>query len=332
MARPNLAEIEGAARRALLACGADTGPAASVARSVRRAEADGLRLVGLGYLPTYLSHLKSGKVDGRAIPTIEQPRPGAVLVDAAHGFAHPAFDAGLPRLIAASRCNGVASLAIRRSYSMGVLGHPLEDVAAAGLVGLAFTNSPPNIAPVGGRKPLFGTNPMACAVPRNNAPPLVIDQASSVVTKVALVAAAKAGTVIPPTWALDDTGEPTTDPKKALSGSMQGFGGVKGVNLALMIDLFAAALTGANFSKDASPYSRSDGPPPGVGQLIVAFDPEAFAPGFGSRVEALVASMLAQAGVRLPGDRRLARRQAADRNGVEVPDELWASIVKEAAQ
>ena len=332
MAWRSLEEIEEAAKRALLARGADDLPAASVARSVRRAEADGLRLVGLGYLPAYLSHLRSGKVDGRAVPVVEQPRPGAVLVDAAHGFAHPAFDAGLPRLIAAAKNNGVASLAIRRSYSMGVLGHPLEDVAAAGLVGLAFTNSPPNIAPVGGRKPLFGTNPMACAVPRKSAPPLVVDQASSVVTKVALVAAAKTGTAIPPTWALDDAGEPTTDPKKALSGSMQGFGGIKGVNLALMVELFAAAMTGANFSKDASPYSREDGPPPGVGQLIVAFDPEAFAPGFGARIEALVAAMLVEPGVRLPGDGRLARRQAADKNGVEIPDELWASIVKEAAQ
>lgn len=326
MARYSLDDVERLANAALIRCGALPRAAAPVARSVRRAEAEDIRSVGLGYLPAYLAHLKSGKVDGTAAPVIAIPRPATVLVDAAHGFAHPAFDAGLQSLIAATRACGTATLAIRRSYSIGVLGHPVEDIAASGLVAVGFTNSPPNIAPWGGRKPLFGTNPIAVAVPRANGAPLVIDQATSTITKVALLAAGKRGGAIPDTWALDADGRPTTDPQAALAGSMLGFGGAKGANLALIVDLLAAALTGANFSKDASPYARADGPPPGVGQLFLAFDPAAFAPGFLDRVSDVLAAMAEQDGVRIPGDRRLAARDRNTRDGVELDDALLAQI------
>jgi (2R)-3-sulfolactate dehydrogenase (NADP+) len=318
--------IEQMAFEALVRRGASSANARAVAVSIRRAEADGIRSVGLGYLPTYLAHLATGKVDGKASPILARPRPSVVMADAAHGFAHPAFDAALPELVRAARQNGSATLSIHRSYSIGVLGHPVEDIASAGFVALAFTNSPPNIAPWGGRKPLFGTNPLGFAAPRKTGPPLVIDQATSVVTKVALVKAAQSGEPIPQSWALDGEGQPTTDPKSALGGSMLAYGGVKGAGLALMIDLLAAGLTGANFSKDASPYASAEGPPPGVGQFFMAFDPDAFAPGFLDRIEDLLAAMQAQDGVRLPGDRRLGARARAGVDGIEVDDALFDLI------
>lgn len=319
-------DIETTARAALVRQGASDAAAASVARSVRRATEDGIGMVGIGYLPTYLAHLKSGKVDGRASPIVATPRAGVVTVDACSGFAHPAFDAGRPVLCRAAREAGVATLAIRRSYSIGVLGHPVEDIAEQGLVAFAVTNSPPNIAPAGGRLALFGTNPMALAVPRSAAPPLVIDQSTSVVTKVALTTAARRGDAIPAGWAIDAEGRPTTDAAAALKGSMLAYGGTKGANLALLIDILAAALTGANLSKDASPYARIDGPPPGVGQLVVAFDPDAFAAGFSERIEDLARAMLAQPCVRLPGDRRLEHRRRSAQAGIEIDDALWESI------
>lgn len=328
----SLDRVEALAFDALIACGATPDNAAPVARSVRRAEADDIGSVGTGYLPAYLAHLKSGKVDGRAAPVVTQPRAATVLCDAAHGFAHPAFDMALPQLAEAARACGSATLAISRSYSIGVLGHPVEDLAGQGLVAIAFTNSPPNIAPWGGLKPVFGTNPLAFAAPRPGKPPLVIDQATSTVTKVALVAAAKAGGPIPGHWAFDAQGAPTTDAQAALAGSMAPFGGAKGAGLALMVEVLAAGLTGANFSKDASPYAKTDGPPPGVGQCVVAFDPDAFAPGFLDRIEDLATAMLAQDGVRLPGDRRLAARQRNLAEGVEIDDALLARIAELAGQ
>jgi (2R)-3-sulfolactate dehydrogenase (NADP+) len=319
--------IDALAFEGLRQAGAADKPARSVARSIRRAEADGIRMVGLGYLPTYRMNLRAGKVDGNAEPLLDQTRGVVVKVDAANGFAHPAFDLALPDLKARARQAGMATLAIRRSYSAGVLGHWVEDLAEAGLVALAFCNSPPNIAPWGGRQALFGTNPMAFAAPRKHAPPLVIDQATSVVTKVALSERSRAGLPLEPGWALDADGNATIDGQRALAGgSLLPFGGAKGSNLALMIDLLAAGLTGATFSKDASPYAKPEGGPAGVGQLVIAFDPEAFASGFDLRIADLEDAMLKQRDVRLPGDRRLEARERIARDGIFVDDTLINSI------
>lgn len=327
----SLDDIERYALHALAGAGATPANAAPVAHSIRLAEADDLGPVGLGYLPTYLGHLKTGKVDGKAEPVVTQRAAGVVHVDARNGFAHPAFEAGLPALAAAARACGTATMSVTRSYSAGVLGHMVEDLAAEGLVAWAVTNSPPNIAPWGGTKPLFGTSPMAFAAPRAGRSPLVIDQATSVVTKVALMAKARAGEKLPKGWAFDAQGHPTTDVQSALAGSLAPFGGAKGAALAVMIDVLAAGLTGANFSKDASPYAKPDGPPPGVGQFFTVYDPAAFDPGFSGRIENLFSAMLEQEGVRLPGDRRLAARERAAREGVVVDEALFLQIRSEVA-
>jgi (2R)-3-sulfolactate dehydrogenase (NADP+) len=335
MTRLTLDAIEEVAGAALMRAGASAAQARPVARSIRRAEADGTRAIGLGTLALYLGHLRGGRVDGRATPVMAHPRAAVVTVDAGHGFAHPAFDAGRDALVAAARACGTASLAITRSYSIGVLGHPAEDIAAQGLVVLAATNAPPNLIAWGGRTKVFGTNPLAFAVPRQasnpgDTAPLVIDQSSTVVTRVALAAKAAEGATIPEGWAFDAEGRPTTDAKAALAGSMAPFGGAKGANMALLVEILAAVLGGAALSKDVMPYGQESGAPPAVGQFFVAFDPAAFAPGFGARLEALALAMVAGSDARLPGDRRLAARAAAARNGVEVPDDLLRRIAEAA--
>lgn len=326
MPRLTLDDVEARAFAALTRAGAADHQAGPVARSVRRAEADDIRSVGLGYLPIYLTHLRSGRVDGKAMAKIATPRPGTVTVDAGHGFAHPAFDAGLDALCAAATQCGTAVLAIARSYSIGVLGHPVEDIARRGLVALAATNSPPNMAAWGGRRKVFGTNPLALAVPRRSGEPLVIDQSSTVVTKVALAARAAAGQPIPEGWAFDAEGRPTQDGQAALKGSMAPFGGVKGANVALLVEILAAVLAGSALSMDVVPYASAEGAPPNVGQTFIAFDPKAFAAGFHDRLERLVEAMTEGSQARLPGDRRLAARLRTARDGVEVDDELLARL------
>lgn len=329
MPRLSLAAIEVLARDALAARGAAPHQAAPVARAVMRSEADGIQSVGLGYLPTYLAHLRTRRVDGAARPVVSQPRAASLLVDAAHGFAHPAFDAGSPALVDAARACGVAAMAISNSYSIGVLGHPVEDLAGAGLVALALANSPPNMAAWGGRRKLFGTNPIAFAAPRAGAPPLVVDQASTVVTKVGLAAHAAEGRAIPDGWAIDADGAPTTDAAAALSGAMLPAGGDKGANIALLVELFSAVLTGANLSAEVHPYASAEGPPPGVGQCIIALEPEAFAPGFTERLARLATLAIAAGAARLPGDRRIAARARAAAEGVDVPQSLLDRIEAE---
>jgi (2R)-3-sulfolactate dehydrogenase (NADP+) len=280
------------------------------------------------YVPVYAEHLRCGKVDGDALPEVSRPRPGVVRVDAAHGFAHAAIDAGWPEFTAAARAQGVTAMALYRSYNCGVLGHHAERLAEDGLVGLCFTNAPASMAPTGGKRPVIGTNPFALAVPDDaGGARLVIDQSASAIAKSEIVLRARQGEPIDPGWALDAEGNPTEDAEAALAGSMRPAGGQKGFGAGLMVEIFAAALTGANLGLDASPFSGPKGGPPGTGQFFLAIDPAAFAgDSFGPAMERLAASIAEQDGARLPGARRATNRARIEAEGVDVPQELLDRI------
>ena len=318
-----LDEVEQLSRRMLGRAGASALQADSTARSIRDAEAEGIRTVGLSYLPTYCDHLACGKVVGDAVPTVSRPRAATVVVDAHYGFAHPAFAAGRDALVDAARTCGVGIMAVQHSYSAGVLGWFVEQLAEAGLVAIMFANSSSLMAPTGGTKPFFGTNPIAWAAPRAGGAPVVADLSSSAVAWVKVNAAAQAGEAIPLGWALDARGRPTTDAHAALAGAMAPAAGHKGSALALLVDIMSGGVAGSNFSFEASGFGGNDGGPPDVGQVILAIDPTAtMGPGFVERIETELVALVAQPGVRLPGDRRLAMRRAAETEGVEVPDDL----------
>src|SRR5690606_21339602 len=176
-----------------------------------------------------------------------------------------------------------------------------------GLVALAFGSSPAASAPWGGRKALFGTNPIAFACPRRGADgapgdALVIDFSLSKVARGKIMVASQRGEAIPEGWAIDAEGRATTDPKAALGGAMLPMGDAKGAALALVVEILATCFTGANFGFEASSFFSADGPPPRVGQLFLVIAPDAFgASGFVERVEALCAAITAQPGARLPG-------------------------------
>ena len=323
----SLDHVETLARRVLLASSASPLQAGATARSIRDGEADGIRNVALGYLPTYADHLACGKVAGGAIPVLSQPRPAVVAVDARHGFAHPAFELGAPVVGEVARSLGIGVLTISHSYSAGILGWFVERLADDGLVALMFANSSSTMAPWGGKAPFFGTNPIAWGVPRVDGSALVADLSSSAVAWVTVNDAAASGRPIPLGWALDTDGEPTTDAAAGLAGTIAPSGGHKGSALALLVDLLAGGLTGSSFSFEASSFGGNVGGPPNVGQMFLVIDPSATAgPGFAARVEEDLAAMTAQPGVRLPGDRRVAHRASARASGVEVPDELFALL------
>jgi len=172
---------------------------------------------------------------------------------------------------------------------------------------------------------VFGTNPIAFACPLPGRPPVVVDLALSNVARGNILAAKQKQERIPPGWALDAAGRPTTDPDAALAGTMLPVGDAKGTALALMVELLAAGLTGSNFAAEASSFLDAEGPPPGTGQLVIAFDPAAFG-GSLARFGVLIASIESQPGARLPGTRRLAARRKAAREGLLVSDALLREI------
>ena len=314
-----LQEIETLAYDALLAAGAAPHQAKPVAAATAETEAMGVSSHGLAYIPIYVEHLRCGKVNGQAIPSVTTPKPGVIIADAANGFAHPAIDLGFEALVPAAKAQGIACLAIKESYNCGVLGCHTAILAKHGLLALGFTNAPASIAPSGGATPVVGTNPISIAAPGPNGPDVLIDQSSSAIAKSEVMKHAREGKPIPLGWALDTEGAPTTDPDAGLKGSMAPAGGYKGVGLALIVELMAAAMTGAVLGKDASPFSGPVGGPPATGQFFIAIDPSATAGGaFSDRLAALVGAIRAQNGARMPGDNRLAKAKQAAREGVKV--------------
>lgn len=315
-----LSEIRELSLRALMAAGTSEENARHLAEATAATEADGVASHGLAYIPIYCEHVRCGKVDGQANPVIDRPRPGLVTVDAATGFAHPAIALGFEKLVPLAREQGIAALAIQNSYNCGVLGFHTFRLAQAGLLGIGFTNAPASIAPSGGTKPVVGTNPFSIAAPGLDGDPAVlIDQSASTIARSEVMKHAREGQPIPVGWALDSEGSPTTDPNEGLKGSMAPSGGYKGVNVALMVEIMAAAMTGAVLGIHASPFSGTAGGPPKTGQFFIGIDPASSSGGdFDRRLSEIAAAIRAQEGAHLPGDGRASKRAEARQNGVAV--------------
>jgi (2R)-3-sulfolactate dehydrogenase (NADP+) len=326
MATLSIEEAEAVATAALEHCRTSAQNAAIVAKALVAAEADGMRGHGLSRVPTYAAQARVGKVDGFATPTTSRPKLGIVAVDAAHGFAYPAIELALAELPAVTEAQGIAAAPIRRSHHCGCAGHPVERLAERGLVALLFANTPAAIAPWGGRTGLFGTNPIAFACPRPGHPPIVVDLSISKAARGNILAAKQKGEPIPAGWALDANGKPTTDPDAALKGTMLPFGDAKGTMLALMVELLAAGLVGARFAAEATSFLDASGQPPDTGQLIIAFDPEAFSSHALDRFATMASAIEAEPGARLPGARRNELRAKAAREGLLVADALLSEI------
>jgi (2R)-3-sulfolactate dehydrogenase (NADP+) len=253
--------------------------------------------------------------------------PAAVAIDAAGGFAYPALERAVERLADIAPRLGIAIDGVRRSHHCGVAGVPVEALAQRGLVGLMMANSPPAMAPWGGDRALTGTNPIAFAAPVPGREPLVVDVSLSKVARGRIMASSQKGEAIPEGWAFGPDGAPTTDPKAALAGFMAPLGEAKGTALALMVELIAAGLTGANYAYEASSFFDAEGPPPGVGQTLIAIDPRVFGRDdaiarFGEMAHAVAST----AGARLPGDRRRELRERLSRDGIPVDDALLGEL------
>lgn len=328
MSKLSLERLNALAAAALQRAGASAEIARATAAALVAAEAQGLASHGLSRIPQYAGHLRHGRVNGAAEPRVIRAKAATCLVDADEGLAFPACELAVKEAIQRAGESGAAFAAVTRSHHFGAAAYHLEPVAAAGMVGLAFGNSPAAMPAWGGRRALFGTNPIAAVFPRRGEPPLTIDLSLSEVARGKLMVAAKEGKSIPLGWALDKEGNPTTDPTAGLDGMMLPAGGVKGAMLALIVELLCCALTGAAFGFEADSFFSEEGNRPRIGQAFLVVDPAALAGTevFDERMETLVAMMLLDPGVRLPGYRRLALAQQAQAEGIEVPAALLGQL------
>jgi (2R)-3-sulfolactate dehydrogenase (NADP+) len=291
-------------------------------------ELSGLEGHGFYWLQYYCEHVQSGKVDGRAKPSAKKLSPVAFRVDAKRGFAHPAIERGFAKLIPAAKKNGIAGMAVRNSYNAATLGYHTGYLARNGLLAFGFTNSTPAIAPVGGKKPVIGTNPLSFAVPgKNGKIAFLIDQSSSAVPWTSVKLAADQKRAIPLGWALDADGKPTTDAARGLDGSMAPAGGHKGFGQGLIVEVMCAALAGANRGPQMGSFMANDGKPIGCGQFFIALDPNAFSGGaFARQVTALVKSITGQEGARMPNARRAANQKRLAKEGLPIDRALYERL------
>jgi delta1-piperideine-2-carboxylate reductase len=308
--------------------GASPQVALCLARNCAAAERDGAASHGLFRVPGYVATLKSGWLDGRADPVVDTSRAGLIRVDAANGFAQPALAAATDAARAAARSGGVAVVAIRNSHHFGALWLDVEPFAREGFVAITYVNGYSRVAAFGGRDPVYGTNPMAFASPREGADPLVFDQASSAISFGDMRIAARDGRTVPPMSGVDRAGAATTDPAAILDGgALLPFGGHKGSSIAMMIEILAGALTGSSFSFEVDRSNYPTAETSCCGQLLILIDSTLNgAPPLAQRVARLCERLNRSGQSRLPGDHRYSKRREADISGIPIKVSVLAEI------
>jgi (2R)-3-sulfolactate dehydrogenase (NADP+) len=331
MAALSLKEAQALAQAALSKAGASGLMADATASALVLAEAQGLASHGLSRVPQYATHLNNGRAVGHAQASVARRKGAALLVDAKQGLAFPACQLAVTEAMQVAKALGVCFVGVTNSHHAGVIVDHLRPAAAAGLVGLGFANSPSAMPAAGGKHAIFGTNPVAAIFPRRGSDPLMIDLSLSEVARGKLMVAAKEGKSIPLGWALDAEGNPTTDPKAGMHGSMLAVGSTtssKGAMLALIVELLVTAVIGAQFGFEASSFFVDEGNQPKIGQAFILIDPSALTgdDSYLDRIEVLVSEMLKDDGVRLAGARRLQLERKAAEQGVMIPDALHAQL------
>lgn len=247
-----------------------------VARVMTEADTYGISSHGAAKLPAYLARVDSGAMELEPEIVVERETASGARVNAGNGFGQIAASRGMRLAMDRAAATGVGFVSVAHSNHFGVAGHYVRTAASEGMIGIAMTNASPAIAPFNGTLKLFGTNPVAFGIPAGAQTPVVLDMSSSMVARGRIRREIDAGeTEIPLGWANDADGRATTDPVKALEGSLAPIGGAKGAGLALIVELLTGALTGsAEVGRVANLYDTSG--PANTAHAFIAIDPDAF--------------------------------------------------------
>ncbi|KAA2212971.1 Ldh family oxidoreductase [Teichococcus oryzae] len=330
--RISFEQVRQLAERPLLRCGISREHADAMVDAVSLAEADDAKSHGLYRILGCVEAVRSGKVDPGARPEVVPTSGAVVRIDAKGGFALHPLRVGRPLLAEKAKQFGIAALAVNNCYHFSALWADIEPLAEQGLVALSCTIGAYNVALAGGSTPAFGTNPFAFAFPRGTGrTPFVFDLSSSVVAKGEIELRRRAGESLPPGWAVDSQGAPTTSPEEALKGAILPFGGHKGAALGLMVELLAGPLIGDLRSAEAFTADPKDAGPLRGGYLMLAIDPGHFAGGEGKldAADAWLTSLAEQhRPARLPGTRRHAARRRSMAEGVLVSRPLHDQLLE----
>lgn len=289
-----------------------------LADSITEAELHGKSSVGLSHLFYYFQAAKNDLINVAPQVTQYAITDSMLSTNADHGPMQYAYRYSEPALIEAAQTHGIAVLLINHAFAGGELGYYARRLAHHGLVAVAFANGPAVMSVGGSFERLLGTNPLSYGVPLGNNRAIVIDQASSSTARVNFQKYAERQVPIPEGWALNRHGQPTTAPHDALEGTLLPFGGYKGGNIALMVELMAM-LGGGDSSFEAAPYYAGERKQ-GIGASIIAID-TAKLPGYTTRINDLLHQFTQDRGSKI----RITNLHLTERR-VDVPRSLWSQL------
>ncbi|KAI0444873.1 Malate/L-lactate dehydrogenase [Xylaria telfairii] len=259
----------------LVGNGVPASNAEVVARCLIAADLRGVDTHGMNRIPSYMTRVRQGVLDGTASPELTQVTPVVAQVDGRNGFGFLAASKGMAAAVDMAREFGIGMVSIKHSNHFGMSAWIVQQAIDAGMMSLVFTNSSPALPPFGGKGKRLGVSPIACGAPGGKEKPFILDMAPSVAARGKIYKAKRRGEKIPLDWALDSEGRPTDDPEAALGGVMQPMGGPKGSGLSIMMDVFSGVLSGSAFAGHVTgPYDPSR--PSDVGHFLIAIKPDLF--------------------------------------------------------
>ncbi len=326
--------LRDAAKEILIGLGEEEGNAEIAAEILVRSDMRGVSTHGVNLLRQICKRAAAGMLK---IPTkVEIVREDAAtaVLDGNDGLGQVAGYRALRMSVEKAKGSGLGMVALRHTNNVGALGYYTSTAASSyGVISICMTNGNPSVAPFGSADPFFGTNPLSVGIPLAGGKPIVLDMSSSVVARGKIRLAALSGESIPLGWACDETGAPTTDPNKALNGSLLPLGGPKGSGLAMIIDIMSGILTGSSYGLKLKSFHELEGPT-GVGASFIAIDIARFIdPGlFAGNVQAYaeeIRSLRKQPGteaILLPGEVEFMKEEKSRISGIEVPEAVAKAI------
>lgn len=334
------AALAGLAARALVGLGLEASDAADCARVLVLGELMGLSTHGVGRIESYGERIDLGGIKARPAIRVERVAPAMARVDGDNGVGPLVGMRALEAAMALAREAGVGAVFARASNHFGPVAPYSLIAAEAGFASIIGSNATTTIAPTGGREARLGNSPVGFCVPNPGGRPVILDMALSMVARAKIRNAAKRGEAIPPTWATDREGNPTTDPKAALDGFLLPIGGHKGYGLALIVDLFAGLLSGAAYLTRVSSWSDNPEAPQDLGHFFFLFDAARLGPPewLAGRMRDFAAILHdtppadPAAPVLLPGEIELDRLDRHRRDGIALDPVLLAKLEALAAR
>ncbi len=330
--------LEQAASRVLQAAGVPKPSADTVAKVLLFADQRGIESHGISKLPIYVKRIQDGGIDPIAIPAVIGGKGAIVCIDGKNALGPVAGVFGMEQALQAARNHGIGVASVRNSNHFGVTAYYSMMALPEGMIGFAFSNANPTVAPWGGKQALVGTSPLSIAIPSASGLPFVIDMATTTVARGKIILYARNKKPLPPGWALDSEGRETTDPEVALKGLLTPLGGAKGSGLALTIDILCGMLSGAKYLTEVGHLYTGTDRPQGIGHLFLALQIDAFLPRkrfldeMDRYIERIHSCPRAEGVERIyvPGEIEYESMKRTEKEGVEVSSVTRAELVQTA--